>query len=777
VSNERALSLPIVVIAAVLGFSALPACAQQPELPPPTAKPALPDLDVTYIERTPKYPPQGAFKYTEDGECIRAKEDPPVKHWPDPGEEVTFIAYVVNKGGASSPEADYMWQLDGGAGKLEEAGTKIKALEPGQETTVGCKWKWSQEPHRIAFFADPGNKVYEICERNNFREDQTNAKAIMIRVHPTIAKGFDEHFNAIGSFSFEDWIQEHVRMLNEELAAAVWPTTPKGCLERMRIDPFKVAGTEEMNTVSAMLAPYYADGGWQFHDSPAWTVFALSCNFTSVRDDGLIHELTHQLGVVDNYSVETGAAWRDENDPEAPVMQIYFRSRKSAGLMGTESDVDDELKPQTAQWIRAEPDTHVVQGMGVGRSGFSEWEAAGLNHLLEFRRGHFGLYLSDLAKNNYVRVLDRSGKPVAGATVSTYPAQIANRQPMRTPRFMGKTDKDGLVNLGPRPWDKISCIAINALMFVRIDHPSLAAPENHWLELAEFNIGCWRDGGEKTVLVVNTGIGGVGAPKPPTAVRVEPIGDPKGATLVWEPSTTKEVASYRIYKPSPYQLPAVETPMPSRERPYFLLVKEVAATQHSFKLEGPEAGGCAFAVTAVDSKGRESSDGVSPIPLQIMPREGGGTVQMLLPPGGEKMCGRSAKLVTAKGKCNFNLTRFLSSGDTPTATVKDECVLRFGIRTKSTEPALIAFREKDLGMLAIRVTGTGGLAEGQKEVGTIGKVSDGALHEIKLNLKAILDKTSGKTGPYTIGDILFGNFGGDANPAEYELRDVALRRK
>ena len=41
--------------------------------------------------------------------------------------------------------------------------------------------------------------------------------------------------------------------------------------------------------------------------------------------------MTHQLGVVDNYSVETGALWRDDSDPEAPLMQIYFRSRKSAG--------------------------------------------------------------------------------------------------------------------------------------------------------------------------------------------------------------------------------------------------------------------------------------------------------------------------------------------------------------------------------------------------------------------------------------------------------------
>ena len=150
----------------------------------------------------------------------------------------------------------------------------------------------------------------------------------------------------------------------------------------------------------------------------------------------------------------------------------------------------------------------------------------------------------------------------------------------------------------------------------------------------------------------------------------------------------------------------------------------------------------------------------------------------LLPPSkGETLWGRSAKLVTSKGKSSFFLTRFLSSGETPTAEVKQECMLRFDIRTKSNEPCVIAFREQDLGWLAIQVTGKGGLPEAAKEVGALGSVSDGAWHEEKIDVKAILDKESGKTGPYTIGDILIGNFSGDANPAEYELREVVLRRR
>ncbi len=772
----------IVAIFVVVSTVALSALAQEVELPPPTPKPKLPDLDVTYIERTPKYPPGGDWKYPGNNLCIRVKEDPPVKHWPDPGEEVTFIAHIVNKGGAPSEEVKYFWMLDSETRAGEGWNGTLKALQPGEEATVEVKWPWSQDPHRILIMVDPACMLYEICERNNMREDWTHAKAIMIRVHPTIAKAFDEHINAIGSFSFEDWIQEHFRIMNQIFAAAVWPSTPNGCLERVRIDPFKVATTEEMRTISAQSEPYYADGGWQFHESPGWLSFALRCNLTSLRDDGLIHELTHQIGVIDNYGIETTNLWRDETDPDAPAMVIWFRSRKASGLMGNESNVDAEARPMTAQYFRVEPDTRVVQGRGIGRSGYSELEAAALNQMLDMRRGHFGLYLSDLAKQNFVRVLDRTGKPLQGAKVSTFITELPARRTAHKPRFTGETDSNGLVDLGAKPFGTVNCLGINAFLFSRVEHPSLAAPEYHWLELAEYNIACWRDGGERAVLDVMTGIGGPGAPAPPASVRVDLIGGPhdpsKPRKLVWEPSSSKDVAAYRVYKViAPALCHLTDVPMAWRERPYRGLLKEVPADRHSLELVPPEAAGYAFAVTAVDKNGRESSDAAAPVPPQFIPREGTGTVRLVAPPD-KKGRWTSAVLTTGTGKSNFHLTRSVSDlQGTPVTTIQKECMLQFGIRTKSAEPCVIAFREKTLGWLTIRMSGTGGLPEGAKEIAAIDKVSDGAWHDTRLDIKALLDKESGGTGPYVIGDMLFGNFAGDAQPAQYELRDVVLRHK
>jgi hypothetical protein len=315
---------------------------------------------------------------------------------------------------------------------------------------------------------------------------------------------------------------------------------------------------------------------------------------------------------------------------------------------------------------------------------------------------------------------------------------------------------------------------------VRVDHPSLAAPEHRWLELPEFNIAYLHGKPETVVLDVKSGIGGPDAPKRPSYARAEPVGgsgDPaKANALVWEPSPAEDVAAYRIYTPSPgTYVCAGQSPMASRELAYGTLLKEVPASQHSLTLVLPEGAGEAFAVTAVDRKGRESADAATPAPSQIVAREGSGTVRLLPPAQGERNYGRSAVLTTGKGKANFFLARYLSAGDAPVTEVKQECLLRLSIRTKSAEPCVIAFREKELGWLAIRVAGTGGLPEGAKEVGALGPVSDGNGHDQSIDLKAILDKASGKTGPYMIGDVLFGHFAENAGPAEYELRDVVLR--
>ena len=178
--------------------------------------PKKPDLDVLFIEQWPVYPNYG-FGYPgnlpvlakwgqKDGKreleyfFTRDEYEANVKVRPDKGEEMTFTAYVANKGGAKVGESDYLFKLDD---KVQKKG-KLPALEPGEKTTVAITWPYDSGRHHVSFEVDPGNKIEEICEVNNKREDPTYGFVLTI----TAGKNgeyaaFGDTPNLVGSYSFE----------------------------------------------------------------------------------------------------------------------------------------------------------------------------------------------------------------------------------------------------------------------------------------------------------------------------------------------------------------------------------------------------------------------------------------------------------------------------------------------------------------------------------------------------------------------------------------------
>src|ERR1041385_5032339 len=95
----------------------LPALAQRPE--------RLPDIDVLYIERTPRYPGyrpdydlpghQGVpiLVNPKTRKPLTPAEAKAIKRWPAAGEEVTFTAHIQNRGNAEAPAWEYSWLIDG----------------------------------------------------------------------------------------------------------------------------------------------------------------------------------------------------------------------------------------------------------------------------------------------------------------------------------------------------------------------------------------------------------------------------------------------------------------------------------------------------------------------------------------------------------------------------------------------------------------------------------------------------------------------------------------
>lgn len=107
------------------------------------------DLNVTLIERTPRYDYDAA------------------KNRPEPNDLVTFHGHVINWSDATvSPE--YVWKID----SVEvEAGVLVD-LAGGEERVVDLDWVWVEGDHTVSLTVDPYDVVVEGSESNNTVEDR-----------------------------------------------------------------------------------------------------------------------------------------------------------------------------------------------------------------------------------------------------------------------------------------------------------------------------------------------------------------------------------------------------------------------------------------------------------------------------------------------------------------------------------------------------------------------------------------------------------------------------
>ena len=179
--------------------------------------PSLPDLDLAYIARLPRYDYDAA------------------KNEPKAGDAVTFEAHVANRGLQASAVFAYGWYLD----DILVKNATHPALSPGEGITLSQGWTWQTGVHTIRLTLDPLNLIPEVSEQNNSIEDRTNALAVGFWVEQSVWNYFNQHqFDlGLGSVSWEDWAQRQLRVWNQMLAGAVHPPlTPQGILDRVRLD-------------------------------------------------------------------------------------------------------------------------------------------------------------------------------------------------------------------------------------------------------------------------------------------------------------------------------------------------------------------------------------------------------------------------------------------------------------------------------------------------------------------------------------------------------------
>jgi hypothetical protein len=510
---------------------------------------AAPDLGVRCISRSPLYwrynvvyPGGVPTLAPTHGRRNPAKD----QHWPTAGKTVTFTAHVRNHGDTAVAGFGYRWYVDG-VRRGTSDGRYTKALAPGAEALVPLTWTWPADlaDHTLKLIVDPDDQLGDTLRPNNAYEDFTNALSFSIWVEQGLYDRFDARTNGFGTRSFDDWFRWQLDAMKQDFARSIYPdVAPAGILERVRVEEIRVIPFDPRdldNWRKVMAADphlYLNDGRWQFvSEAPTlagkqhdWDDYVE--RFVGRIDWGLVHELSHQLGVIDEYRLNVDLP--SQNRVSAMRHDFHL-----PGLMG-------------GGYVAA----------GYDASAYDSHTAGYLNRNLHRRRGFYGDYLFDTPSVTRLLLTGSDGAPVAGAKVTLYQKDVATETLEPAPVFTGQTDAAGVVTLPnrgvrgtttatghtlrPNPFGQIDVVGRNGVMLVEVEQRG--ERDYRWLEIIQLNEALWRGVQALTVPIRTTlqsrGIAptNLALHRPATAssdaahASGATDGDTAGATSPWIPS-------------------------------------------------------------------------------------------------------------------------------------------------------------------------------------------------------------------------------------------------
>ncbi len=403
----------------------------------------LPDVDVLYIERTPRlaFDPND-FSYSSG--------------LPAPGQQVTYLAHVKNWG-TEAVTVPYQWWFDGGL-----AGTGAVTIPPGQEVQIPFYWFWENADHTLEFRADPAGTLYEISTLNNRVSMRTNALLVGLWVEQSLYNYFHNNQYRLndGSNGFEDWAQRMIRRWNEWLAKAVTPFSPNGALDRVALDKVVVvpdsalplAGGLPTNNPDARDRTVDMQWGYPYRpeDIQPDGFYGFRWNGPFFIDFGSIHEMNHARYHIDLYGLDV-----HQSAYSGYPLPIQITDDYGNLVAGT------EYMPYIA-WAGVYYNKW-RDIMGAGPPFYDAYSAAVWNWKHHKRgRGNMnappdiGVFLNDLPDANHIQFIDQNGVPIVGAQVDIYQAGwypgIYGKSYDNIPDMSFVTDENGMIHLGSNPF-------------------------------------------------------------------------------------------------------------------------------------------------------------------------------------------------------------------------------------------------------------------------------------------------------------------------------------
>lgn len=587
VSSHHFIQMTATALALAVVFLFSPQSAGQSALA--EAPPQGVDLDVTFIERTPHYQAY-CVEYPWDQPnlpgipalCPGTEEE---QRWPAAGESVTFTAHIVNKGTDSSSSFAYEWKIDG----IMVASGSAPSLAGGAEITIAYAWTWDHsmsadgqqvlDDHWVSFQVDPENQIEETYESNNLLTDLTNAKSFRIVITTEMYDAYNTPIDPAYPYSTEDWLQKQIAAMNDLFAQAVYSTTPEGATDRVRLDLIEI-GDEYGDDGRAH------DGGW-FINVDLRTGASAYYDPALDVDWGLVHELSHQVSLIDLYAIGASPTNLFPLDLSGKPPNIGF-AWTHPGLMG-----GGDISPNT-DWYAY--DSHTAAGFETNKG---------------YRNGYYGAYLFDIPQENWLQVLDNQGNAAQGVTVNLYQRQgpwdwSGDVGIDATPEISGTTDAEGRFMLDNRsasggtttltghtlrdnPFGVVDIIGTQNLFLVQLrrgDHE-----EFFWLDITQFNLAYWAGNIDNHTFTISSHIPPAEALTAPVITTFQVEG--QSVHLCWDNPPLAVGAS--IYRAGP---PLFE----------YQLLAEIAndTTCYNDVMSYGGYGGYLYLITAQDAQGTQS---------------------------------------------------------------------------------------------------------------------------------------------------------------------------
>jgi hypothetical protein len=161
------------------------------------------DVDVTFIERSPKYNFDAS------------------KNRPAPGDTVTYTAHLRNRGSSALTNVQCAWYYDGALVQTNSVSIPLSSETITYDAngksgplgvTVTYSRAWAEGVHELKFVADTAGAVAEISEANNTVTIMPTGKMVGLCVQENVLHYFDQHQIelGLGANSWEDWAQRQM---------------------------------------------------------------------------------------------------------------------------------------------------------------------------------------------------------------------------------------------------------------------------------------------------------------------------------------------------------------------------------------------------------------------------------------------------------------------------------------------------------------------------------------------------------------------------------------